>query len=78
MHRENVVHRDIKPSNIIVGEIEVSKILDFGIAKLTQSNVNLTKPGTRMGSVSYMSPEQILNKEVDSRSDIYSMGGNII
>ncbi|MFZ1461466.1 MAG: serine/threonine-protein kinase [Ignavibacteria bacterium] len=73
-HRQNVVHRDIKPSNIIIGENDVSKILDFGIAKLTQSNAKLTKTGTRMGSVSYMSPEQILGKEADSRSDIYSLG----
>ncbi|MBK6771897.1 MAG: serine/threonine protein kinase [Ignavibacteria bacterium] len=62
-HRQNVVHRDIKPSNIIIGENDVSKILDFGIAKLTQSNAKLTKTGTRMGSVSYMSPEQILGKK---------------
>jgi len=73
-HRQNVVHRDIKPSNIIVGENNLSKVLDFGIAKLTQSNANLTKAGTRMGSINYMSPEQVLGKEIDARSDIYSMG----
>ncbi|MBK6771887.1 MAG: serine/threonine protein kinase [Ignavibacteria bacterium] len=73
-HRQNVVSWDIKPSNIIVGENNLSKVLDFGIAKLTQSNANLTKAGTRMGSINYMSPEQVLGKEIDARSDIYSMG----
>jgi len=73
-HKQNVIHRDIKPSNIIIGENNISKILDFGIAKLTNTNLNLTKTGTRMGSVCYMSPEQILGKEVDLRSDIYSVG----
>jgi len=73
-HQQNVIHRDIKPSNIIIGEKNISKLLDFGIAKLTESNANLTKTGTRMGSISYMSPEQVLGKELDARSDIYSMG----
>jgi len=73
-HKQNVIHRDIKPSNIIMGENNFSKLLDFGIAKLTESNANLTKTGTRMGSISYMSPEQVLGKELDARSDIYSMG----
>jgi len=73
-HKQMVVHRDIKPSNIILGENNISKILDFGIAKLTQSNANLTKAGTKMGSLNYMSPEQVLGKDVDARSDIYSLG----
>lgn len=73
-HRKGVIHRDIKPSNIILEEGDKPKILDFGIAKLVSSNLHLTKAGTKMGSVLYMSPEQVLGHDVDHRSDIYSLG----
>lgn len=73
-HKQGVIHRDIKPSNIIVSKDFQSKLLDFGIAKLTQANNNLTSAGTKMGSLNYMSPEQVLGKELDYRSDIYSAG----
>lgn len=73
-HDRSVVHRDIKPSNIIIGESGTVKVLDFGIAKMLDSNSNLTRTGTKMGSISYMSPEQVLGKELDLKTDIYSLG----
>jgi serine/threonine protein kinase len=73
-HEQGIVHRDIKPSNIIINQNDEPKILDFGIAKLMQSNHSLTKTGTKMGSLYYMSPEQVLGKDIDYRTDIYSLG----
>jgi len=73
-HNKGIIHRDIKPSNIILRSDDTPKILDFGIAKIIESNLSLTKTGTRMGSVYYMSPEQVLGYNVDKRSDIYSLG----
>lgn len=73
-HLKGVIHRDIKPSNIILENDDTPKILDFGIAKLMDTNHSLTNPGSRMGSVIYMSPEQILGRNVDLKTDIYSLG----
>lgn len=77
-HRQNIVHRDIKPDNIVVqtraNGLHV-KVLDFGIAKLRDMQAsNLTQTGAIMGTPYYMSPEQCMGEELDSRSDIYSFG----
>jgi len=71
-HEHGVVHRDIKPSNIRLLDDGSVKIMDFGIAKL--GGTNLTKSGMMVGTVHYMSPEQVRGKAVDGRSDVFSAG----
>ncbi len=71
-HRAGIVHRDVKPANIMVDREGVIRILDFGIARIEGSA--MTQDGSLMGSLNYMSPEQMLGRPVDHRSDIFSVG----
>jgi serine/threonine protein kinase len=74
-HDRGVIHRDIKPSNLMVDQSGNAKILDFGIAKIMGQGLDgLTKEGTRMGTVLYMSPEQVRGDVLDKRSDVYALG----
>ena len=72
-HQKNIVHRDIKPENIMLTKENKLKIMDFGIAKLRSSS-GLTKTGTSLGTLSYMSPEQAQGDVADQRSDIWALG----
>jgi non-specific serine/threonine protein kinase len=72
-HEAGIIHRDIKPANIMITERDEVKILDFGLAK-TSSEPSLTKLGSTVGTVSYMSPEQTKGTSVDHRTDIWSLG----
>jgi serine/threonine protein kinase len=74
-HRAGIVHRDIKPSNMMVTHSGIVKVMDFGIAKnIIGGSQKKTRTGMTLGTAAYMSPEQILNRDVDFRSDIYSLG----
>jgi serine/threonine protein kinase len=73
-HEEGVIHRDIKPQNLVVQPDGVLKVMDFGIARLTERKQGMTRTGMVVGTPEYMAPEQLLGDEIDARADIYSAG----
>ncbi len=74
-HQQGIIHRDLKPANILINDMGLLKIVDFGVAAAAKSgDTQLTKTGYVIGSPKYMAPEQILGKKVDERADIYSLG----
>ena len=73
-HSKGLIHRDIKPSNILITAEGSAKVIDFGIAKSSDEDKGLTKTGVQVGTVSYMSPEQVNAEKLDKLTDIYSLG----
>src|SRR5919197_4636028 len=73
-HHEGVVHRDVKPGNVLVSSDARVKVTDFGIAKAVLTAADLTTTGQLLGTVRYLSPEQVQGSEIDARADIYATG----
>lgn len=73
-HQKGFIHRDLKPSNIIISNEGIAKIMDFGISKSINDTKDITKAGTKIGTIFYMSPEQIRGKPPTMQSDLYSLG----
>ena len=73
-HEQGIIHRDIKPQNLVVQPDGVLKVMDFGIARLTERPKGMTRTGMVVGTPEYMAPEQLLGDEIDARADLYSAG----
>ncbi len=73
-HRSGIIHRDIKPANVLITQDGVLKVADFGIAKAAFGSGDITATGSILGTVTYLSPEQVRGDEPDARSDLYSLG----
>jgi serine/threonine-protein kinase len=77
-HEAGVIHRDLKPSNVLVeqrpNQRDFIKVLDFGLAKLVKTSVNLSPVGQHIGDIEVSSPEQLMQKPMDGRSDLYALG----
>jgi len=73
-HEQGIIHRDIKPQNVLIDHKGEVKLMDFGIARMTESTEGMTQVGLVVGTPHYMSPEQVQGKALDARSDVYSMG----
>jgi serine/threonine-protein kinase len=73
-HEQGIIHRDIKPQNVLIDHKGEVKLMDFGIARMAEAKEGMTQAGLIVGTPHYMSPEQVQGKQLDPRSDVYSMG----
>jgi len=73
-HEQGIIHRDIKPQNVLIDAKGEVKLMDFGIARMTEAKDAMTQAGLIVGTPHYMSPEQVQGRQLDARSDVYAMG----